>query len=489
MSLRLRLTLWYTIILTAVIAFFGVAVWVILSISLTRQIDQRLQQTATQVLSNTAIVFQQGISFVEIPEPDTFQAVGLYVQVLNHKGILQGASRNLRDISDPLDPAAVSTEPGETMTREVIAHGVRLRVLTVPVAVQNQLIGYLQVGASLQQLDDARNQLLFVLLGGGAASVVVSFVIGSLTARRALRPLEDVTQAALQITRADDLSRRIPEVGSPGDEVGRLVVAFNSTLERLERLFNAQRQLLQDISHELRTPLTVIRGNLDLLRRMGSTDTESISAMQDEAGRMSRLVGDLMTLAQAESGTLPMASEPVELDTLLLEIYREARVLAGNRIDLRLVEEDQATVSGDPDRLKQVLLNLVGNALKYTPEGGEVRLGLRRVGDWARVTVADSGPGIPDDDLPYIFDRFYRVDKSRRREDRSTVGAGLGLAIALWLVESHGGRVEVSSRLGKGSTFDVWLPMIENGATQSARKQTARPVSVPVATTPTAVER
>lgn len=482
MSLRLRLTLWYSFILTTVISFFGVAVWVILSISLIRQIDQRLQQTAAQVLNNSALVIQQGISFIEIPEPDTFRAAGLYVQVLNNKGILQGASRNLHGVDQPLDPLALTTEPGETTTHDVEAHGARLRVFTVPVAIQGQLIGYLQVGASLQQLDEARNLLLFVLIVGGAASVIVSFVIGSLTARRALRPLENVTQAALQITRADDLSRRIESKGLATDEVGRLIAAFNDTLERLERLFNTQRRLLQDISHELRTPLTVVRGNVDVLRRMGEADPVALDAMQTEAERMSRLVGDLMTLAQAESGTLPMVFEPVDLDTLLLEAYREAEVLAGNRVKVRLAEEDQATVSGDPDRLKQILLNLVGNALKYTPEGGTVQLGLRRGDGWAQLWVADSGPGIPEQDLPHIFDRFYRVEKSRKREDSNTVGAGLGLAIARWIVESHGGRIDVTSKRGEGSTFNVWLPLSEGEPMRDGHLPVARrPASINIA--------
>ncbi|MBI3361894.1 MAG: sensor histidine kinase, partial [Chloroflexi bacterium] len=265
-----------------------------------------------------------------------------------------------------------------------------------------------------------------------------------------------------QITRADDLSRRIDLPGPPNDEIVRLSAAFNESLERLERLFNAQRRFVADVSHELRTPLTAILGNVDLLRRIGADDRDSLDAIQSEAERMSRLVGDLLLLAQAEAGTLPVAREPVELDTLLLEVYRQMRVLAlDGGIEMQIAEEDQARVLGDRDRLKQLLINLLSNALKYTPQGGRVTLGLARVNNWARLTVSDTGPGIPAEDLSRIFERFYRVDKAR---NRAQGGAGLGLAIAQRIARMHGGRIEVASEgvPGRGSTFSVWLPLASN---------------------------
>jgi signal transduction histidine kinase len=260
----------------------------------------------------------------------------------------------------------------------------------------------------------------------------------------------------LKITRADDLSRRIPMDGAPQDEVGRLGMAFNESLERLERLFNAQRRFLADVSHELRTPLTAIRGNVDLLRRMGGADPTSLDAIQSEAERMSRLVGDLLLLAQADSGNLPLARDRVELDTLLLEVFREAQMLAAG-VHVSIGEIDQAVVIGDRDRLKQLLLNLVSNAVTYTPEGGRVTLGLARVNEFARIAVSDTGVGIPPDELPHIFDRFYRVDKAR---SRLMGGAGLGLSIAQRIAHLHGGRLEAMSEgEGKGTTFCVWLPL------------------------------
>ncbi|MCX7669523.1 MAG: cell wall metabolism sensor histidine kinase WalK, partial [Anaerolineae bacterium] len=212
-----------------------------------------------------------------------------------------------------------------------------------------------------------------------------------------------------------------------------------------------------DVSHDLRTPLTTIQGNVDLLRRGAADDpqlrNEALRAIADETARMRRMVSDLLLLAQADAG-LKLQRQPVELDTLLLEVYRQAQVMAGDRLTVHLGAEDQALVLGDPDRLRQLLLNLVDNALKYTPAGGEVTLTLRRRDGWVQVIVEDTGIGISPEDLPHIFERHYRADRSRSRSG----GHGLGLAIAQWIAQAHDGRIEVTSELGKGSRFTVWLP-------------------------------
>ena len=199
----------------------------------------------------------------------------------------------------------------------------------------------------------------------------------------------------------------------------RLVVSFNPTLERLESLFTAQKRFLADVSHELRTPLTVIKGNVDLMRRMKAADEESLSSIDQEAGRLTRLVGGLLMLAQAESGKLTLNFAPVELDLLLTEVFTEMRVLAGSKVHVHLNDIDQVMVNGDRDRLKQVLLNLVANAILYTPPGGDIFLSISKLGDQARIIVRDTGPGIPAEDLPHIFDRFYRAEKSRTRSKTS----------------------------------------------------------------------
>jgi signal transduction histidine kinase len=190
---------------------------------------------------------------------------------------------------------------------------------------------------------------------------------------------------------------------------------------------------------------------------MGGADPESLSDIRSETERMTRLVGDLLLLAQADSNSLPLARVPIDFDSLLLDTAREVRVL-GKNVQISVGEIDQASVVGDPDRLKQVVLNLVANAIKYTPPGGRVTLGLGRVEGWARLTVTDTGMGIAAEEQNKIFDRFYRIDKAR---SRAMGGAGLGLSIAMRITQMHGGRLEVASEgiPGKGSTFSLWLPL------------------------------
>jgi len=344
--------------------------------------------------------------------------------------------------------------------RDVAVGKARLRVLTVPLVIRNsqRVIGTLQIGSSLSMVETTQQVLMWVLFVGAAISMAVAGLAGWISTNQALTPLEAVTQTALQITRADDLSRRIPYHGPSEDEVGQLINAFNQTLSRLENLFNTQRRFLADVGHELRTPLTVIKGNVDLMRRMNCTDEEAMESIENEVDRLTRLVGDLLLLAQAESGKLPLASGIVELDSLLLDVLNQMRVLAKDRLQMTLGEIDQVLVCGDKDRLKQVLVNLVGNALNYTPSGGEVVVGLGKLNDKARITVSDNGPGIPSEDLPHIFERFYRGEKSRTRS-RDGKGFGLGLSIAYWIVRNHGGQIEVSSREPSGTTFCVWLPL------------------------------
>jgi signal transduction histidine kinase len=276
---------------------------------------------------------------------------------------------------------------------------------------------------------------------------------------RALSPLETIAYTVDQINKADDLSRRIPYRGKADDEVGYLALSFNQTLERLESLFTSQQRFLADVSHELRTPLTVIKGNVDLMRRIKTTDDDILNGMDDEVGRLNRLVGGLLMLAQAESGKLALNFATVELDLLLTEVFTEVRVLASNKVKVHLNDIDEVSVHGDRDRLKQVLLNLIANAIQYTPAGGEVFLSLSRIATQCRLIVRDTGPGIPAEDLPHIFDRFYRAEKSRTRSKSS--GFGLGLSIAKWIVEQHGGYIKVESKEGQGTTFVIWLNVLK----------------------------
>lgn len=465
MSLRARLAFLYTTIVGGILFVFGTAVYVSVSITLTNQVDEILVRSANQIVRNSKA---GSLGLSSLPELDLFADV--YIQVWGRTGELISSSLNVRGFNFPLDPNGLNSI--RPVFHDVQVSNARLRVLTVPLTIQNseRIIGILQTASSLSLVDTIQRVLLVILFVGAAVSMTVAGLAGWFSTEQALKPLEAVTQTALQITRADDLSRRIPYLGPPDDEVGQLIHAFNQTLSRLENLFNTQRRFIADVGHELRTPLTVIKGNVDLMRRMNCTDDESMASIESEVQRLTRLVGDLLLLAQAESGKLPLAQNLVELDTVLLEVMSQMKVLSKDRLQLRLGEIDQVLVCGDQDRLKQVLVNLIGNAINYTPVGGVVTVGLAKVENKARLTVSDTGPGIPVEDLPHIFERFYRGEKSRTRS-RDGKGFGLGLSIAYWIVRNHGGQIDVSNREPNGATFCVWLPLAKDGCKEEIKER------------------
>ncbi len=444
MSIQNRLLIIYTIIFSVAFIIFAVIVYELPRARILAEIDRDLAALATEVV-------QPG-SLPEVLE--TFETASTLVIVADENGEIVARSRNLTMFNDLLNPNA---DPF-TESFGVVQHGdTQLRVYTVPLP-DTETQGthyYLQVARLLDTYEHLNRVSLTALLMGFAAATASLFVAVLLTPGL-FKPLEDMATVARQITRADDLSRRVPYANRP-DEIGDLARAFNQTLERLERLFRTQQRLLADVSHELRTPLTAIRGNFDLIERMGEADPESIAAVQVEIERMTRLIGDLLLLARADSGGLPIEREPVELDNVLFDIYRQVKVI-DPPVRVELVEVDQVTVLGDADKLKQLFINLTENAIKYTPPSGSVRLSLSKKADWAQFEVSDSGIGIPPENLPYIFDRFYRVDKARTRAQG---GSGLGLSIAKWIATAHGGTIRVKSNLGEGTTFSVTLPLYE----------------------------
>ena len=453
MSLRVRLTLLYSILLGGILLLFGVLVYVLVSGLLLDQVDRTLKQTTLNIIKTAQVDPVGGMDIVDLPGAELASSV--YVQLWTRGGQLKMSSPGMRQFShDALD--AMDLDSSQPILRDITNRAVHLRVLTVPLVLGKRPAGVLQAATNMALVDAIRSTLLYVLLALTVISIVVAAIASWVSIGRALAPLETVIETAEQITRADDLSRRIPYHGPAGDEIGLLIAAFNHTLARLEDLFTSQQRFIADVSHELRTPLTVIKGNADLIRKFGADD-ESLDSITDESDRLTRLVGDLLLLAQAESGELPLNLRVVELDRLLTDVFQEMHVLAGEKIKLRLTEIDQALVRGDPDRLKQVFLNLLSNAIYYTPPGGDVYLSLSKTGDMAKVIMRDTGPGISPQDLPHIFDRFYRGEKSRTRS--KTSGFGLGLSIAYWIVDTHGGRIEVDSHEGQGTAFCVYLPL------------------------------
>jgi two-component system OmpR family sensor kinase len=346
----------------------------------------------------------------------------------------------------------VPSEPG-VLGLAVDAGGIRWRLYAVTLADGNVLLAAMP----LEEADAASALFRRLIPLVAAAGALVALTAGYLVAGTAIRPLRLLTEVTAEIGRVGDFSRRVPQPGR-NDELGRLAATFNAMLASLEKAYRTQQRFTADASHELRAPLTVIQANLDLLRRhpeIPSAEREQAIAQADrEAARLARLVGDLLTLARADAG-VTMRRWPVELDGVVLEAVAEAGRLAGNRrVGVGWLEP--VMVEGDPDRLKQLTLILLDNAIKYTPEGGSIVVELRRQGGSAELVVRDSGVGIRPDELPHVFERFYRGEAARKLDPE---GTGLGLPIALWVARQHGGDLSIESEPGKGTTVRVRLPL------------------------------
>ncbi|MCM8746493.1 HAMP domain-containing histidine kinase [Thermomicrobium sp. CFH 73360] len=460
MSIRLRLTLLYSGILACTLIIFSVVLYVLVARFTLNWQEQALAEESAQILTQgefrlTVIRTPQG----KIAIPQTF------VQTRDLSGQVVSRSINLNGYELPLSPkgfAALRDGEANGWLEIVRTENGRLLIYSRAVISNGQPVGILQVARSLADLDQALATLRQYLIVGTLVSTITAFFGGWVLAGASLRPINRITQTAREIGRARDFGRRV-EYEGPNDEIGALVTTLNEMLTELQAAYQqveqalvAQRRFVADASHELRTPLTTLRGNVELLQREPPLPEEErraiLADITAELDRMIRLVRELLTLARVDAGLQPRL-EPVELGVLLEEAVRQAQLLRPRPVVRARVERD-AVVRADRDLLRQVLLILLDNALKYTPENGDVEVTTVIEGKRAGITVRDTGVGIDPAILPHIFERFFRGDTARSGE-----GTGLGLAIAKSLVEAMHGEIRVTSRPGVGSAFTVLLPL------------------------------
>jgi two-component system, OmpR family, sensor kinase len=463
LAVRWRLTLWPSLLLGFSLVASGLLIYVVLGHQLQAEVDERLQQLAHQVHRDLNIPQQQGFELRSV-SPDRlvsstseFSAPGLYVQILDGHGTVVSTSPNLRGEELPVSASGIrdglrgqaSVETLSTMAGDPV------RVRTVPMIHGDSALGLVQVGQSLRPLNETLRWLGLLLAAGVVSVWSLTTLAGWIVVGRALDPIGAITDTAAFIAATGDFGNRIAYSG-PADEVGRLAGTFNRMIDRLEATFQSQRRFIADSSHELGTPLAVIKGNADLLGRPlppGAAE-EAVAAIQAEAGRMERIVSDLLKMAEMDMAE-DDRSERVRLDLLASEVFAHMRAVAvGRRFSIDA--PSKVVVAGNPDRLRELVLNLLDNAIKYTQEDGRVALSLRSERSWAVLAVSDTGIGIPVSEQDRIFDRFYRVDKAR---SRAGGGTGLGLAITRSIVQAHGGTISVRSEPGLGSTFIVHLPL------------------------------
>ncbi len=497
-SLRTRLVGWNLLVLVLVLIVLSVTVYQLMVDRLEQQLEDRLTMQASELQFATRLKnfsFSSAESFdwgffndqVQGNQVNEFTADPGYIKFLDKdtgQTLLRSPSLDQERLPfNPVDfeearqgKKVLSTQQGES--------GQEVRVLTLPLYDSSQkLVTIAQIGQSLQTIAQIKSTLLTVLILRGLVAVILTYTICYFLISRELRPLQLLVSAmqTLNVQHLDQgkLNSRRPA----SSEVDQLTRTFNQMLVRLEENFKLQRTFVADVSHELRTPLTTIRGQLEVVllnQEIGPRLRQNLQRLVAETDRLGRLVSNLLTNARAEIGQLPhlypKTIQPVQLDDLLIEVSRQARLL-NPKVELGLDQLTQLNVPADPDLLKQVLFNLLDNALTYTQPGGVVKLALKssKVGppteqakqitdlperseEWAILSVNDNGPGIAEADLPYIFERHYRA-ANPTSGSRGRQGSGLGLYIASLIIKAHQGVILVKSTPGKGSCFEVWLPL------------------------------
>jgi len=468
-SIHVRLTLWYGSALAFILILFGVALYAVMSHTLREQLDRSLMETA-KVASRAIEERRVGpyLAFENLIEefPD-LAVLDKFFQIFGPGGTITIQSSNFKKYQFPLSKNALQAAvTGQAAFESVKWRGeAPMRLLTVPIKEDGLLVNILQVGTSLKPVEEMLHRLVMVLLFTLPVSLAAALIGGWFLAGRAMRPVETITETAQRIT-AGDLSQRI-SVPTPSDELGHLAATFNDMIARLEVSFRQVRQFSADASHELRTPLTVMKGENELaLRRPRPAEDYRLvlESNLEEIDRMSQIVDELLFLSRADIGEVKVASAPVQLDVIVKEIQRQAGVLGQhNQVEVSASTIEPAFVLGDELRLRELVLNLVDNAVKYSRQGGKVDIELTRQGDRAILAVKDQGIGIDPEDLPHIFNRFYRTEAARAHTKK---GTGLGLSICKWIVDVHRGTIEVQSIPDVGSTFTLLLPLFVTDRTK-----------------------
>jgi heavy metal sensor kinase len=464
-SIRFRLTVWYAGLLAALLLFFGATTWFGLRQYLNWSLKESLRNQAQQIGENFLVdTHVSGESYVieEINEHYAPELNNRYVRVTRGDGSVLYASGQPKDGGfDPSSLPALPSSAGKEFTREARLPGGELLIHALPFAARDGSRFLIEVGAPIGQLEDALHGLLLALTLGLPLTVLVAISGGYLLMRRALRPVDEITRSAEQIT-SKNLSQRLP-VAPTGDELERLSVALNRMISRLDESFQYLRRFSADASHELRTPLTVLRGELEALAQKESLDRsvrETVSSALEETERLTKIVESLLAISRLDAGEARMERERFDLAELAVATADQMRLLAEDKnVSLDCERSGGVEIEGDRARLKQVIVNLLDNAIKYTPAGGSVRLRVSGANSDALLVVEDSGIGIPAEAAPHVFERFYRADKARSRQ---MGGAGLGLAIVKSIVTAHGGEVAVESVEGQGSRFRVRLSLADS---------------------------
>ena len=471
-SVRVRLTLWYVSVLALVLVGFSVALYVMAARGLNDDLDDDLRVSLETVAVKLVRELGEGraerqAALDAINELSTREAAAVY----NSAGALiaeQPAQGDIHARLPPADSVPLNDIHLDTETQRAGGEEVSRRVAAQRVYAATQDAPYvLVVSESFDSVEDGLGTIRDLLYISVPGALLISGLGGWFLARRSLASVVAMSERARRIS-AENLGERLP-VANPRDELGRLAATFNELLARLNESFSHQRRFMADASHELRTPLSVMRTATDVtLEREGRTEGEyrdALKIIDEQTRRLSHIVEDMFTLARADVGSQGLRPCDFYLDELIMESARAADVLASRKgVSITVAPSSEVPFRGDEGLLRQMLLNLLENAVKHTPAGGSVDVSLARADGHYSITVSDTGTGIPAEAQPHIFERFYRLDKARSRAEAvygGSSGAGLGLSISRWIAEAHGGRLELRHTDEAGSTFVATLPVTE----------------------------
>jgi two-component system, OmpR family, heavy metal sensor histidine kinase CusS len=468
LSIRWRLTLWYGAVLATVLTVFGASVYLMMRHALLARTGTGMVMESTEVAEEVARS-RDSATLGTWLERRFARHPGYDIQVSSLGGEALFRSERVKTNGLPRPSESPATEQPTFESFAGQSGHARLLNQVVP-GPDGSLI--LQIAAPLAADDHELIELLTVMLLAGPLALALALGGGYLLARRALAPVDRMAAEADQIT-ASHLDRRL-EVINPDDELGRLGATLNGMITRLERSFDEIRRFTADAAHELRTPLTVMRNVVEVALRSPREPEQYRRVLGDvleEVERLTRLAEQLLFLCREDAGLVPLAMKVVLLDELVRDAVEHMSVVAEAK-GLTLEGGDLAScpIRADPDQLRRLTFNLLDNAIKFTPVGGTIRIGLERSEGQACLSIADSGVGIPAEHIPHLFDRFYRVDPARGQE---TEGTGLGLAICRSIAEAHGGQVRIESVVGRGTRATFVMPASADNAVMSSRTDSA----------------
>jgi heavy metal sensor kinase len=479
-SLRFKLTLWYVLILGILLISFSTFLYFTLSKSLHRDVDNKLRSLAELIASESSSPLSKfGFGSIEqaLETSMNLKPIGKFIQVFDESGKIGPKSENLKNVQLPISLNALKNASKGLITFETNRSigNTPLRIITFPVVENNHVTKIVQIASSLEEVEDALNTLFIILIITVPLALMVAILGGEFLAHKALKPVDHITQTARMIT-SQNLNQRIdpPKVK---DEISRLAETFNEMISRLDQSFRQIKQFSSDASHELKTPLTILKGEVEVTLRKERTTQEyrqTLKSNLEEINRMSQIVEDLLLLSKADTGQIRLNKEDIDLTEILNEVVAQMDLLArSKRLNLSASNHHQNIhILGDALRIRELFINLIENGIKYTEEGGSIHVTVQKEypppvrnqsdlvegerEEFVEIIVSDSGIGIAEEDQERIFNRFFRVDKARSREQG---GSGLGLSICKWIVEAHQGEIKVESELGKGSSFIVKLPL------------------------------